>query len=150
MKYYISKVLIVVTLIVPFGVSQLFEHEQKCKMFKDPLNCNAYYQHCIDDVIVRKHCPDNMGWNQNKNICEYNELCRSDVMTKEIEDKNEITDAESENEISISPNKSPFRPIIVRPPRPPSGSNGSIQTKRNLQLFYMLVLIQLLSAVKLL
>lgn len=136
--------LIVLALNVALGESQLFQQKVNCKTFRDPLNCNAYYQCCVDKVILHKFCPVGMEWNPSEDICENNERCQNDETLNDVEDESEIIAQESDNYLDCMllerprrPGRPPgFVPPVVRPP-----NNGSIQMKLNNKIYYMLLLV---------
>lgn len=139
---------IVLTLCVAIGRSQLLQQKENCKSFSDPVNCNAYYQRCVDNIIVHKFCPIGMEWNRQEDMCENSERCRNEKrFSDDIEGKNEtkFTDSEYENDLTFKGVK-PLRPRppIVRPPGSggSGGSNGAVEVKLNI-LFYMLLLLKL-------
>lgn len=137
---------IVLALYVAFGRSQLLQQRENCKSFSDPVNCNAYYQRCVDNIIVHKFCPIGMEWNRQEDMCENSERCQNDKrFSDDIKGTNEttFTDSESENDLTFKVLRRP-RPPIVRPPSGGGGgggSNGAVEIKLNI-LFYMLLLIK--------
>lgn len=133
---YLLKLCIVLALNVVVGRSQLFQQKVNCKTFADPMNCNAYYQCCVNNVILHKFCPVGLEWNAEKEVCDSNELCQNVEILTDVEDKNEIYFENYSSCMDIADRK---RRPIVRPPvvRPPS--SGSIEIKLNIEVYLMML-----------
>ncbi len=145
MKYLFNLCLIVVTLNINVTTinSQLFQQKVNCKTFGDPVNCNAYYECCVDNVILHKFCPAGMEWVQSERSCERRnsngEGCQNDgMMLNDVERENEIAMyLETKNNTMQMLPTNARRPI--RPPRPPI--SGSVEIKLNGTFTLMLLML---------
>lgn len=128
MKHLVRLWIVLLTIFVALGDSQLFQQNENCKTFKDLVNCNAYYQCCVDNVILHKFCPVGMEWNVARNICEYSERCE-----KIVEYLNDVKVRNSVKFIDLQSDVFPLRPgrpPSIRPPLPPI-NNGFVKIKFN-------------------
>lgn len=127
---------------VTLSDSQLLQPSTvNCKTFSDPLNCNAYYQCCVDTVILHKFCPVGMEWNQSELICKNNDRCQIDETLNEDNNGNESIHVDFENYMACMflEGRRP-RPPIIRPP-----NSGSFATKLQHQFGYMLLMVTLVN-----
>lgn len=130
------------------GKSQLFKHEVTCETYTDPLNCNAYYQRCADNVILHKFCPSDTTWNGNRRSCvnesENTERCPigdSGIENDKLESESSSTEILAARPPGRPPPRPPVRPPVV-PPRPPA--NASVKLEFNQKFHCMIVVIILL------
>lgn len=142
------KLLIFLALYVALSKGQIFQQNEKCKTFRDPFDCNAYYQCCLDDVALHQFCPVGMEWNTAENNCEKSDLCGNYEALNGVKDRdseNENIDLENEFFLTcmLRASRKRPRPPIVRPPGSGSGSNNSNQMKSSKELVFTLILVKL-------